>query len=154
MLYEAVKWAHILGSTVLFGTGLGIAFFMFASRFSDDLTVRFFLARTTVIADMLFTLPAVIVQPVTGLTLVILAGYDWNEPWLLATYGLYILTGMCWIPVVFIQIRLRDIVASAAAGNGELPPAYHRLFRLWFWLGWPAFISLLAIFYLMIARPG
>jgi uncharacterized membrane protein len=154
MLFEAVKWVHIIGATVLFGTGLGIAFFMFASRFSDDLAVKLFLSRTTVIADYLFTLPAVIVQPASGIALIVISGYDWREPWLLASYALYILAGICWLPVVFIQIRLRDIAGKAAAEGGELPETYHRLFRIWFWLGWPAFIALLMVFYLMIAKPG
>ena len=154
MLYEAVKWLHILGATVLFGTGLGIAFFMFASRWSGDIATRVFLARLTVIADYIFTLPAVIVQPVTGLILAELSGYAWDEPWLVASYGLYLVAGACWIPVVFIQIRLRDLAQAALADGGALPPAYERLFRIWFWLGWPAFIALLVVFYLMIAKPG
>jgi uncharacterized membrane protein len=154
MLYETVKWLHILGATVLFGTGIGIAFFMFASRFNDDLGVKLFAARTTVLADFLFTLPAVVLQPLSGLALVVLVGYEWDEPWLLATYGLYLLIGLCWLPVVVIQIKLRNIVADARARQIALPPAFRRLFRYWFWLGWPAFIGLLTVFFLMVAKPA
>jgi uncharacterized membrane protein len=50
-------------------------------------------------------------------------------------------------------MRLRDLAAEAANSGHELPPAYHRLFWWWFAFGFPAFAAVLAIFWLMIARP-
>ena len=100
--YPIIKTLHILSATVLFGTGLGTAFFFVCANRGGDLAVRFFAARTTVLADFIFTLPAVILQPVTGFWLVHRAGYGWQEAWLLMTYGLYLLAGLCWIPVVII----------------------------------------------------
>ncbi len=153
-VYFAVKTLHIISSTVLFGTGLGIAFFMLCSRYARNAHERYYAARFTVIADYCFTAPAVIIQPLSGLWLVYNGGYDLAAPWLLWSYGLYIVAGACWLPVVWIQLQLRVMARDAAANALPLPARYHRLFRIWFALGWPAFISLTAIFYLMTAKPG
>lgn len=152
MDFTLIKTLHILSATVLFGTGLGIAFFMVRSHFTNDIHQKLYAARNTVLADMVFTLPAVILQPVTGAWLVMNGGYDFDEPWLMATYGLYVLAGVCWVPVVWIQIELKRMLQNAAAGRAPLPARYHTLFRLWFILGWPAFIGLVLIFYLMVAK--
>jgi len=103
---------------------------------------------------MLFTLPAVIVQPLSGAWLVWNGGYDQTEPWLLATYAVYVLVGLCWLPVVWIQVRLRDLQAEAVTSGQNLPDLHEKLFRLWFLLGWPAVIGLILVFYLMVAKPG
>ncbi len=152
-LYLAIKVFHILSSTVLFGTGLGIAFFMFRSHFTEDVKEKFFAARTTVLADMLFTVPAVIIQPLSGAWLVWQSGNDWLDPWLVWTYILYIIAGACWLPVLWIQWRLKTMAAASVANGAALPEQYDRLFKIWFALGWPAFISLAAIFFLMVFKP-
>lgn len=149
-----VKTLHILSSTVLFGTGLGIAFFMVRSWFTDNLHERHFASRTTVLADTVFTFPAVVVQPVTGAWLVWEGGFDWTEPWLLATYGLYALAGACWLPVVWLQLRMRNMIREAISTGNELPSEYQNLFRMWFLLGWPAFIGLVIVFFLMVVKPA
>jgi uncharacterized membrane protein len=151
--YFIIKTLHILSSTVLFGTGLGIAFFMFCARYAKNLHEKYYAARFTVLADYIFTLPAVIIQPITGAWLMMKAGYDPQALWLTTTYVLYIVAGLCWLPVVWIQIQLRSIVAECLKKDTKLPARYHRLFRIWFCLGWPAFLSLIAIFYLMVAKP-
>ncbi len=145
---------HILGATVLFGTGMGIAFFMWQAHRSRDSVVVAATARMVVKADFLFTLPAVVVQPVTGVWLAINQGYPLFEGWILAAILLYLFVGLCWLPVVWIQIRLHRLAIVARDQGQSLPPTYHRLFQLWFILGWPAFLSVLAIFYLMIAKPA
>jgi uncharacterized membrane protein len=151
--YLAIKTLHILTSTVLFGTGLGIAFFFFRAQAETLPAARHFAARNTVLADFLFTLPAVVLQPLTGIWLIVHSGYRWNEPWLLATYALYLLAGVCWVPVVFIQIRLQALLKAALATN-EAPSAdYLELYRRWFLLGWPAFIGLVLVFFLMVLKP-
>ncbi len=152
-LYSFIKTLHIISSTILFGTGLGIAFFMFCSRYARDVHEKYYAARFTVLADYVFTVPAVILQPFTGFWLVSNGGYDPMALWLKASYALYILAGVCWLPVVWIQIQLRKMAAECAASGSDLPPRYHRLFRIWFFLGWPAFLSLVVIFYLMVAKP-
>lgn len=152
-LYLFVKTVHIISSTVLFGTGLGIAFFMLRSYFTKNIHEKLYAARNTVLADMVFTLPAVIVQPATGAWLVWQGGYAWADLWLVATYGFYIVAGACWLPVVWIQIRLKQMLVTAAETQTELPVLYHRLFKIWFILGWPAFIALVAIFFLMVVKP-
>jgi len=153
-LYSLIKMLHILSATVLFGTGIGIAFFMMRSHFTQDLHERYFAARTTVLADYIFTLPAVILQPVTGFWLVWQGGFDWDDRWLLTTYGIYLLAGACWLPVVYLQLRLRAMLRTATEAGPPLPHSYNRLFRLWFALGWPAFLGLVVVFYLMVTKPA
>jgi uncharacterized membrane protein len=153
-LYLPLKFLHILGATVLFGTGLGIAFFMWMAHRTRDPVVVAATARIVVIADAVFTLTAVIVQPVTGYGLALAPGLPLTEPWIAASLALYVFVGCCWLPVVWIQLRMRDLAVEAARDEAPLPPRYHRLFRIWFWLGWPAFIGVIAIFALMIWKPA
>jgi uncharacterized membrane protein len=152
--YLVVKTAHILSSTILFGTGIGIAFFMFRSHFTDDVAGKLYAARNTVLADKVFTFPAVVIQPVTGAWLVWSGGFEWTETWLVVTYAIYALAGLCWLPVVWIQAELRDMLIGANATGGELPDRYAKLFRLWFLLGWPAFVGLVVVFFVMVAKPA
>jgi uncharacterized membrane protein len=153
-LYFIVKTIHIISSTILFGTGLGTAFFMLMSRFTTNLQEKFYAARTTVLADYLFTVPAVILQPLSGGWLVWKGGFDPSAHWLVWTYGLYILAGLCWLPVLWIQIRLKHMIRAAIDTGAPLPDSYHRLFRIWFLLGWPAFLGLVAVFFLMVTKPA
>lgn len=150
--YLLLKTLHILSSTLLFGTGLGTAFHGWMANRSGVLAARRVVNRNVELADWLFTTPAVIVQPVTGVWLANLAGYPLTTPWLLAAIVLYVLVGACWLPVVAIQIRMRRI-AEATPDGTELPIHYHRLARWWFALGWPAFIGVIIIFWLMVAKP-
>jgi uncharacterized membrane protein len=152
--YFAVKFLHILGATVILGTGAGIAFFMLAAHRSGDAV---FIARTAaivVIADFMFTATAVAVQPVTGYLLLRQTGLSLAEGWVVASLVLYGVAGAFWLPVVWMQMRMRDLAATAAAAGTPLPPAYHRLFRLWFAFGFPGFGSVLLIVWLMIAKPS
>ncbi|WP_131781608.1 DUF2269 family protein [Legionella gresilensis] len=150
--YLFVKTLHIISSTVLFGTGMGIAFFMFRSKFTNNLYEKYYAIRNTVLADFIFTTPAVIIQPLTGIWLIWLLGYPWNAPWLLMSYLLYVLIGFFWLPVVGIQIKLRNILAYCIKTNNDLPSQYYKLFDIWFFLGFPAFFMLICIFYLMVAK--
>lgn len=152
--YLIIKTIHILSSTILFGTGIGIAFFMFRTSFTDQPMQKHFAATNTVLADTIFTLPAVFLQPLSGAWLVWQGGYDWSETWLLITYVLYLLAGACWIPVVWIQIELKKLITLATETGTSLPTRYNKLFKIWFALGWPAFVGLTAIFYLMVAKPA
>lgn len=152
--YFALKLVHILSSTLLFGTGLGSAFFMWMAHRHGNVAAIAITARHVVLADWLFTAPAVIIQPLTGWLLMQRLGFDLDQSWLLLALLLYLLVGACWLPVVAIQLRLRDLAAAAMATGQNLPAEYQRLMRLWFWLGWPAFISVAAIFWLMTCKPG
>lgn len=151
--YLWLKLVHVLSGAVLFGTGAGIAFFMLWAHRTRDAGTVAAVASIVVAADFIFTATAVVLQPVTGLGLVHLAGYDLDEPWLLASYALYGLTGSCWLPVVAIQMRMARLAREAAASGDSLPAAYHRLYRIWFALGWPAFAAVVAIYALMLAKP-
>ena len=153
MTYLLIKMVHLLSGAGLFGTGAGIAFFMLRAHASRDPATVAAVARIVVLADYVFTATAVIVQPISGLILISLQGYSLTEPWLMAAYGLYVLTGLCWLPVVAIQIRLKQLAEQAVADGAELPTAYHRLYRMWFILGWPAFAAVLGIYWLMVAKP-
>jgi uncharacterized membrane protein len=151
--YLLIKTLHVLGATVLFGTGLGIAFFFWSSRQSDD-HARLFAARTTVRADFLFTLPAVILQPLTGAWLIAKGSIDPLASWILVSIALYTVAGLCWIPVVWLQIKMKRMLEASVAGKGFDVDAYERLRKTWFLLGWPAFIGLVAVFWLMVAKPS
>jgi uncharacterized membrane protein len=151
--YYILKWLHVIGATVLLGTGAGIAFFMMMANWSRDVRVIAGVARIVVIADFVFTTTAVVAQPVTGLLLARTAGYSLSEGWILLSIGLYLFTGAFWLPVVWMQNRMRVIAAHAARTGTELPPEYHRLYRWWFLFGFPAFTAVLVIFWLMIVRP-
>ena len=152
--YLAIKWLHIVGAAILFGTGLGTAFHFWIACRGGNIIAIAAAARSTVIADYLFTLPAVILQPITGISLALMAGYPLTATWIVASIALYLLVGACWIPVVFIQLRLRDLAHASARTAAPLPEEFTRLARCWFLLGWPAFIAVAAIFWLMIARPA
>lgn len=151
--YLTLKWLHILSSTVLFGTGIGTAFQMVMAMRSRDPGAIARTAHAVVWADWLFTTPAGVIQPATGIALALVAGHSLIESWLLATYALYALAFACWAPVVRLQIRIRDLARAAAASGTPLPEAALRAYRLWFALGWPAFTGLVAVFWLMVARP-
>jgi uncharacterized membrane protein len=157
MMYLAIKWLHLIGAAVLFGTGLGIAFFAwFGSRMAlreNNLGLLQGVLRLTVRADTLFTAVAAALQPVTGIALWRMAGGAWDSPWLLWVAALYVFVGACWLPVVALQIRLRDAAVSASS-IAALDASFHRRFRLWFILGWPAFAGVLALFALMLMRGG
>lgn len=149
-----VRWLHVLGATVLLGTGAGIAFVMLMARRSGRPDLIAHVAGTVVVADMLFTATAVVAQPLTGALLAHPVGWRLTEGWIVLSLGLYVLTGACWLPVVWIQLKLRDIARAAAESGAELPSRFDRLYRLWLFLGFPAFASVLAIVWLMLARPA
>jgi uncharacterized membrane protein len=151
--YVLLKTIHILSSTLLFGTGLGTAFFMWFTHRTDQVAAIATATRLTVRADFLFTTPAVIVQPLSGFLLMRLMGFDLHTPWLQASIALYLLTGACWLPVVWLQWRARDLADTALREGTPLPSSYHRYMRAWFILGWPAFLAVIAIFFLMVAKP-
>ncbi len=151
--YLILRLAHIIGATVLFGTGSGIAFFMLMAQRSKDVRVIAYTAGIVVLADFLFTTSAVIVQPLTGLGLIWTVGYGYLDSWIVAAVGLYIFTGIFWLPVVWIQLQLRDIARRSVEENTPLPERYHRLFRIWFACGFPAFTAVFLIFILMIWKP-
>ncbi len=149
--YLTMKWVHILTSTVLFGTGIGTAFQMvWAMRQGDPRQVEG-VASGVVLADWIFTTPAGVIQPATGLWLVWYLGYPLDAPWLMLTYALYVLAFLCWTPVVHLQIRIRDLARTAT--GSDLPLEAARAYRLWFALGWPAFGALIVIFWLMVTKP-
>lgn len=148
------KWLHILSATVLFGTGIGTAFQMVWAIRSRDVRSIHTVAAGVVRADWIFTTPAGMAQPLTGLWLAHLAGYPLDAPWLVLTYLLYALAFACWAPVVHLQIRIRDLAARALADGSPLSHEATRAFRLWFALGWPAFGALTAVIWLMVAKPA
>ena len=154
MAYLVLKYLHVIGACVLLGTGVGIAFFMLLAHVGGSAAAIAAVARIVVIADFLFTATAVVTQPITGLALAEVVGWSLREGWIACSLLLYLLTGAFWLPVVWMQMRMRALAEEAAKTDGVLPAAYHRLFRTWFWFGFPAFAAVLAIFWLMIARPS
>ena len=154
MEYVIVKWAHILSSTLLFGTGLGSAFYMFFTSRTRDARTIAVVVRYVVIADWAFTTPTIILQPLTGFYLLHIAGFPLTSKWIVASIVLYLLAGACWLPVVWMQIRMRDMARQAASSGAELSARYGRFLRWWVALGIVAFLALVAVFYLMVAKPA
>lgn len=153
MLYLALKFLHVIGATVILGTGAGIAFFMLMAHLTGDPLFIGRTARIVVIADMLFTAIAIVLQPITGYLMMREAGWGFGESWIGASIALYLVAGAFWLPVIWMQVRMRDLALEAANAQKPLPPAYHRLFRIWFLFGFPGFGAVLAIVALMIAKP-
>jgi len=162
MEYLIVKWLHILSSTVLFGTGIGSAYYMLraclharrARPTSAGVTGAAMVVGHVVQADLWFTTTTIVFQPLSGWYLAHKAGFALTSPWLMWTYGLYLLAGACWLPVVWIQLRMRDMARDAAARGAPLPPAFWTFFKVWVALGIPAFFGLVVVFYLMVAKPS
>lgn len=154
MLVEVLLLAHVVGATVLFGAGAGIAFFMVMAKRSGEPRLIAHVAETVVVADTVFTATAAIFQPITGYFLASEIGWSLSEGWIAVSLMLYVLTGLFWLPVVWIQIRLRDMARAAAAAGTDLPPDFHRLYRIWFACGFPAFFAVLAILWLMLNKPS
>ena len=153
MLYFLLKFVHLMGAAVLLGTGAGIAFFMLAAHRTRNISVIAGVARIVVIADFLFTATAAVVQPISGLALARHAGYSLTEGWIVLSIALYVFVGAFWLPVVWMQMKMRDLAQSALADGASLPKRYHELFRTWFIFGFPAFAAMLVIYWLMISRP-
>lgn len=154
MFYLAMKFVHVIGAAVLLGTGAGIAFFMLQAYRTHDAAFVAGVARIVVLADLLFTATAAVLQPVTGTILALRAGFAFTQEWLLLSIILYLVTGAFWLPVVWIQFRMQRLAADAAAQGKPLPERYYRLFRVWFAFGFPAFAAVLGIFWLMIGKPN
>jgi uncharacterized membrane protein len=153
MDYTVVKWLHILSSTFLFGTGIGSAWYMLFANLSRDVRAIAVVSKYVVIADWLFTATTIIAQPTTGFYMIHLAGYPLHSRWIAWSLVLYGVAAACWLPVVWLQMRLRDLSAEAAGTGNDLPPQYWRYFRAWAALGVPAFFAFVAIFWLMVAKP-
>ncbi len=153
MEYEITKWIHIISATILFGTGLGSAFYKFMADRTDNLATIAHTNRTVVVADWLFTTPTIIIQPLSGVILAEMVGISLSEPWLLLSIILFLIAGMCWLPVVCLQIRMADIAKEAVQGNKALSKQYCVYAKRWFWLGVPAFTTMTMIFLLMVIKP-
>ncbi len=149
-----LRWLHVIGACVLLGTGAGIAFFMVMVHRSGNVALIAHTARIVVIADWVFTASAVLAQPITGALLVEALGWSWSEGWLSLSLLLYVVTGSFWVPVVWMQAKMRDLAQAAATAGEPLPQRYHQLYRAWFMCGFPAFFAVLAIIWLMRAQPS
>lgn len=154
MDYLAIKWLHILSATLMFGTGFGTAFYMFFVNRSGNVQAMAVVTRLVARADWWFTTPAVIIQPLSGLWMAHLAGFPFAATWLVWSVALYVLAGACWLPVVWLQLRMRDMAAHAAQNGEPLPPRYWHYEKIWTALGIPAFAGLLVVYWLMVHKPA
>ena len=152
-LDSILLFLHVIGATVLLGTGAGIAFFMVIAHGTRNAALINHVASTVVLADFLFTATAVILQPITGVALALRIGWPLGEGWIFYSLLLYVVAGVFWLPVVRIQMKLRDLARQAAAENAPLPALYNRLYRIWFACGFPAFAAVQAIIWFMLTKP-
>jgi len=153
MEYLIVKWLHILSSTFLFGTGVGSAFYMFFASLTRDPRVIAAVVKYVVIADWVFTTPTIAIQPLSGWYLMTLIGAPLASSWIAWSIGLYLLAAACWLPVVWMQMRMRNMAQAAMQAGTDLPAAYWRYLKWWVALGAIAFLSLVVVFYLMVTKP-
>ncbi|KTC99415.1 DUF2269 family protein [Legionella erythra] len=153
MLYFWLKYIHVLSSTILFGTGLGTASVMLYGHYTRNIPLMACINQYVVWVDWLFTGSSGFIQVVTGLWMVYLAGYSFTLFWIWGAIIGYTVTAICWFIVVYLQIKIKNITLEAARTSQPLPLSYYRYFKWWFVLGWPAFISLLIVFYLMVMKP-
>jgi uncharacterized membrane protein len=154
MTYLTLKSLHILSMILLFGTGLGSAFYKFMADRRGDVRSIHTTNKHVVLADWLFTTPTILIQPITGYYLLQQLPFSIASPWLSASIALYLLAGACWLPVVVLQIRMRDLSEQAVLQKTTLSPQYFNYARLWFWLGIPAFIAMILIVVLMVLKPA
>ncbi len=151
--YLLLKWAHILSSVLLVGTGFGSAFYLYFIHRTRNIHAIAEVSRLVVKADFWFTTPAVIIQPLTGYAMMSMSSYNFSQTWLLWTVGLYLLAGICWIPVVWLQLRMANMAETAVATETTLPTTYWHYARYWEWLGYPAFLAMLGVYWLMVFKP-
>lgn len=155
MEYIVWKWLHVLSSTLLFGTGIGTAFFMFVTNRTGDVRAIAVVTRHVVVADWIFTFTTVIFQPLSGWMMMKIAGIPLYAGWIWMSFALYLVAGLCWLPVVWIQMQMRNMaVETSISGAPMLPARYWRYERVWVTLGVPAFTALVIVFYLMTAKPS
>jgi len=152
--YLLLKWLHVVGATVLLGTGAGIAFFFWRAHREGDPRQIAGVASEVVRADLWFTASAVVLQPITGYLLMVRGGWSVHLAWIRGSLMLYLLIGCCWLPVVWLQWRMRDLARQAVTAQQPLSGRYSTYYRWWFLLGWPAFAGVLAVVWLMIAKPA
>jgi len=150
--YLTLKLIHILAAVVVTGTGVGIAFFMFMANRSNNTQAIYVTAQHVILGDWIFTTPAVITQITTGILLMNLQGYSYSSPWFYWVIGLFVFIGICWLPVLKIQYRLRSL-AKVSVESNKISPEFKSLMKTWTLLGIPAFIAILAIFWLMVFKP-
>jgi uncharacterized membrane protein len=156
MTYLTLKTLHILSMVLLFGTGLGSAFYKWMADRSGQVAHIAVTNRHVVLADWCFTTPTVIFQPISGAIMAIMAGFPLSTPWVAASLALYCVAGICWLPVVWLQIRMQKLAEASVAADQPLPDAYRRMARWWFWLGVPAFAAMVLVVALMVFKhiPG
>jgi uncharacterized membrane protein len=153
MTYLAIKWIHILSAVLLFGTGLGSAFYKWRTDRTGNLEAIYITNRNVVVADWIFTTPTVFIQPLTGLWLASAHATPIAEQWLRLSIILFCIAGLCWLPVVYLQIKMRDMACRALLSNNSLPQSYHRFANIWLWLGMPAFSAIIIVMALMVVKP-
>jgi len=150
--YLLLKYIHILCAFVLAGTGAGIAFFMLMASRTKNIAVIASTARTVILADWIFTTPAIVGQLVTGTLLMKRLGYSFEAPWFMSVISLFIFIGCCWLPVVFLQYRLKKLAIEAEI-TGVLDERFYRAMKYWIALGIPAFSGILIMLWLMVFKP-
>jgi uncharacterized membrane protein len=152
MTYLTLKYLHLLSMVLLFGTGLGSAFYKWMADRSRNVTHIAIVNKHVVFADWLFTTPTIVIQPITGIWMLYLINIPLTTSWVLISLLLYVIAGLCWLPVVWLQIRMQKLAQLAVEQKTELDNQYWRYARIWFYLGIPAFIAMVAIVFLMVMK--
>ena len=152
MIYLLIKTLHILGAILFLGTGLGSAYYKWRADRSGNLEVIAWCQREIVFADWIFTVPAGIIMPVTGISMMHLYGFPWTSPWIIIGFAGYAIAGICWLPAAFLQIKMRTLADEALEKGRELPPEFHKANRIWMILGFPAFLASIGVLWVMVSK--
>ena len=151
--YLVLKWLHILSSVLLVGTGFGSAFYLYFTHRTRNTQAIAEVTKLVVKADFWFTTPAIIVQPLIGYAMMSMSGYQFSQTWLAWTFALYALAGLCWLPVVWLQLEMAKLSTAAVNSDTALPNHYWNYAKYWEWLGYPAFIAMIGVYWLMVVKP-
>ena len=151
--FSLLELLHILGAMVLFGSGLGIAFFMVAASRSGNVALIAGTARIVVIADIALMATAFVLQPITGLGMAHIAHIHLWQSWIAISLGLYAVIGLLWLPGFWLRLQMREMAATALAAGTPLPERYRQFMRLWYWCGAPGFVAIITILYFMVTQP-
>jgi uncharacterized membrane protein len=152
MSFLILKWVHILSAVFLFGAGAGSAFYLWRANRAGGLYAIRFVLRNVILADWLFTVPPIVLLPVTGVWMLRIKGYAFSELWIWLSLMLFVVAGLCWLPAAFLQYKMKAL-AEQSRDKESLPTTYWQHERLWSVLGLAAFPAVIAIFTLMIFKP-
>ncbi len=147
MDYFLLKLIHILSATLMIGTGLGSAFYLYLTYKKSAVQTVKEVLNFVILADTIFTTPSVIIQLITGIMLSDLLGLLYTD-WFWLVLAVSVIVLVLWLRAAFIQFKLKKLLEE----ENKLSPKFHHLMNIWFILGVPSFGGAIYLYYLMVYR--